>query len=215
MLCLKVHMKRFMTILLSLGLCACAGYPYPVQDAGDGVYYAASPPDYQYVSGYGYGNYFYTPYYYPYYFSLWSSPLIEAHYYGWRGPMPYPYWPTHRHYPMPVAYSAGDPRPAGLEDLYRTYTPPLRQPTTFRVVEQNGGMKADWRDSMRPAVSQQRQLMRNQSLKSSRNNPGRVSPSYKSMNPGQVSRPRPARAAPARSRPSPPGSPAPRKTHKQ
>lgn len=210
-------MKRFLTILLSLGLSACAGYPYPVQDAGDGVYYAASPPDYQYVSGYGYGsyNYFYTPYYYPYYFSLWSSPLIEAHYYGWRGPMLYPYWPSYRYYPAPVASFAGNQGPVGLEGFYRRYTPPLRQPTSVTVLDQTGGMKADWRDTMRPAVSRQRQLMRNQSPKYSRNNPGGISPSFGSANRGQASRPRPARATPARSRPSPPGTAAPRNTHKQ
>jgi hypothetical protein len=208
-------MKRYMTILLSLVLCACAGYPYPVQDAGDGVYYAASPPDYQYVSGYGSYNYFYTPYYYPYYFSLWSSPLIEAHYYGWRGPMRYPYWPSYRHYQTPVTSFAGDQGPVNLENLYRAYTPPLRQPASVRVLDQQGGMKADWRDTMRPAVSNQRQFMRNQSPKNSRNNPARTSPSFGSANQGQVSRPRPARATPARSRPSPPASAAPRRTHKQ
>lgn len=65
-------MKRIAALLLAALLAGCA-YTYPVVDAGDGIYYAESPPDYTWVDvGWGYYDPFmypwwYTSYYYPYY----------------------------------------------------------------------------------------------------------------------------------------------------
>ncbi len=91
---------------------ACASYNYPVYDAGDGVYYASSPPTYTFVDPYP-GFSYYSPYFYPYYFSVWYSPWYR-HHYGWYSP------PHHRcpPYRMPHAahYAGVSPDPGQLPD---------------------------------------------------------------------------------------------------
>ena len=199
-------------LLLAL-LCGCASYPYPVQDAGDGVYYAAGPPDYQYVSGYAgpypyYGPYsYYSPYFYPYFFSVWTSPLIEAHYAGWRGPMIYPYWPRH-----PVAYGylpvkAGTVAPVELGDLYRNTAPSVRLPA-------NPDMRrlVDRADVMRPGNAYSSRPLPSKAAIFNRRN----SPSYPPVTgSGPSSRMPSPKASITRPRPSSPGSPAPRPVRKQ
>ncbi len=95
-------MRALIAVLLLVLVSACASYNYPVYDAGDGVYYAASPPTYTIVDPYP-GFSYYSPYFYPYYFSVWYSPWYR-HHYGW-------YRPSHRWCPpyrMPhAAHYAG------------------------------------------------------------------------------------------------------------
>lgn len=119
-------MKRFFALLLLALLTGCAGYSYPVQDGGDGVYYASSPPNVTYVNvpyspaylyAMPYGVH-YSPYFYPYYFSVSTSPLIERHYHS-----PH-YWAWNRPYYLPPSsrplYDPNTRDAAGLAALYST-----------------------------------------------------------------------------------------------
>ena len=77
--------KRIPAIFIFTLLAACS--TYEVKDAGDGVYYAESPPEYSYVysSGYGFGwPYWYGSYYYPFYSSCWYAPYVSS-YCAWQG----------------------------------------------------------------------------------------------------------------------------------
>lgn len=128
-------MKNFSFTILLVLLSACTSYSYPVQDAGDGVYYAASPPNITYVNGYSNFNYYYSPYFYPYYFSVWHSPLIDQHYYGWHTPY-YPYrtaWVA-----QDLHLSALDARSTapGLDQIYKGTMPAIRplEPIDLRSV---------------------------------------------------------------------------------
>ena len=47
---LKFMKKQVLAILAGALLAGCASLNYPLEDAGDGVYYAESPPDYVYVN---------------------------------------------------------------------------------------------------------------------------------------------------------------------
>jgi hypothetical protein len=78
-------MRYALIIIIALSLAACSGYPYKVKDAGDGVYYAESPPEYTWVDGYWWPRYG-GPYLYPYYGSHWISPVWSHHGYGYRPP---------------------------------------------------------------------------------------------------------------------------------
>lgn len=100
-------MRVMFAIMLVALLSGCAGYSYPVQDGGNGVYFAQSPPQYTYVNTRPYGPYYfnpvpswlyYSPYQYPNYFAVWSSPLIYDHYRGY-GPPRY----ARSLYPEPVS----------------------------------------------------------------------------------------------------------------
>ena len=76
--------KRIPAVLILSLLTACS--TYEVKDAGDGVYYAESPPEYSYVysSGYGFGwPYWYGPTYYPFY-GPWAH--YPFHNCRWQGP---------------------------------------------------------------------------------------------------------------------------------
>jgi hypothetical protein len=42
-------LKQAITVLAALSLAGCMSYSYPIRDAGDGVYFAASAPQYVYV----------------------------------------------------------------------------------------------------------------------------------------------------------------------
>lgn len=114
--------KLFCLLVLAL-LSGCASYSYPVQDAGDGVYYAAAPPDYTYVyvpysPAYFYAmpySMYYSPYFYPHYFAVWSSPLIEQHF---TSP---DYWVRNRPYTLPPSgqpYRNLGQGPTGLGAIY-------------------------------------------------------------------------------------------------
>lgn len=71
-------MKRLLVTFLFLSLGACSSYS--VRDAGDGVYYAESPPSYVYVDGWvGFG--YAGPYAWSWYHPVWYSPLAGGHYY--------------------------------------------------------------------------------------------------------------------------------------
>ena len=116
-------MIKLLGFLVAALLSACASYPYPVQDAGDGVYYAASPPNYTYIyvpysPAYLYAmpySMHYSPYFYPHYFAVWSSPLIEQHF---QSPH---YWAWNRPYTLPPsdrAHRGVGQGPAGLAALY-------------------------------------------------------------------------------------------------
>lgn len=107
--------KPLIALLGALLLAGCATWNYPVEDAGEGVYYADSPPDYVYVDyGFSWGSMypwigppylypmtFYSPYYYP--GSLWYRQPFgmygywSMNHYGWHRPPPLtPYRPpTH------------------------------------------------------------------------------------------------------------------------
>jgi hypothetical protein len=70
-----------LTFILTF-LTACS--TYQIKDAGEGVYYAESPPEYSYVYGHGYGwPSWYGSYYYPFYSSCGYAPYISP-YCGWR-----------------------------------------------------------------------------------------------------------------------------------
>ena len=118
-------MKRLLGLLSLALLTACAGYSYPVQDGGDGVYYAASPPNVTYVNvpysparfyAMPYWTY-HSPYFYPYYFSI-AAPSIEPYY---ASPN---YWARNRPYYLPP--SSRSPNEVGgmeanaLSALYST-----------------------------------------------------------------------------------------------
>jgi len=83
-------MRAVIAVILLALLSGCASYNYPVQDGGDGVYYASSPANYTYVDTYG-GFSYYSPYFYPYYFSVWNSPWYNPRY-GYAGYWPSYYW---------------------------------------------------------------------------------------------------------------------------
>lgn len=76
-------MKRLYTILLSILLAASVACSYPIKDAGDGVYYASSPPIYTYVDGY-FGFPYYGPYSWAWYHPVWYSPYNCNHYSWYR-----------------------------------------------------------------------------------------------------------------------------------
>ncbi|MEE4218733.1 MAG: hypothetical protein V2I48_14050 [Xanthomonadales bacterium] len=84
-------MKRLPSILMSILAAAIAGCSYPIKDAGDGVYYASSPPIYTYVDGY-FGFPYYGPYSWSWYHPTWYAPIYCDHYswyrprYHWGGP---------------------------------------------------------------------------------------------------------------------------------
>lgn len=75
-------MRKIAATFILIFLAACS--TYQVRDAGDGVYYAESPPEYSYVYSHGYGwPSWYSSYYYPFYSSCWYAPYISP-YCGWR-----------------------------------------------------------------------------------------------------------------------------------
>lgn len=76
-------MKRLPTILVSVLLAASVACSYPIKDAGDGVYYASSPPIYTYVNGY-FGFPYYGPYSWAWYHPVWYSPYNCNHYSWYR-----------------------------------------------------------------------------------------------------------------------------------
>lgn len=86
-----IVMKRLASILLCILAAAIAGCSYPIKDAGDGVYYASSPPIYTYVDGY-FGFPYYGPYSWSWYHPTWYAPIYCDHYswyrprYHWGGP---------------------------------------------------------------------------------------------------------------------------------
>ena len=73
-------MNRVFTIFLLLFLAGCA--TYDVKDAGDGVYYAESPPVYTYVDAW---PMWYGGFYYPSYASCWYAPYVSR-YCAWHRP---------------------------------------------------------------------------------------------------------------------------------
>lgn len=76
-------MKRIPAILILSLLTACS--TYEVKDAGDGVYYAESPPEYRYVYSSGW-PFWHSAYYYPVYSSCWYAPYISRSCYWWGTP---------------------------------------------------------------------------------------------------------------------------------
>lgn len=86
-----IVMKRLPSILMCILATAIAGCSYPIKDAGDGVYYASSPPIYTYVDGY-FGFPYYGPYSWSWYHPIWYAPIYCDHYswyrprYHWGGP---------------------------------------------------------------------------------------------------------------------------------
>ena len=119
-------MKRLLGLLSLALLTACAGYSYPVQDGGDGVYYAASPPNVTYVKvpysparfyAMPYWTY-YSPYFYPHYFSIATAPSIEPYYRSSN------YWARNRPYYLPPSSrslnEAGSMEANALSALYST-----------------------------------------------------------------------------------------------
>jgi hypothetical protein len=100
--------KTLFAILCVILLAGCGSYGYPVKEAGDRVYYAASPPEYIYVNDYRSFSYF-SPYFYPHYFSLWYSPLIDYSYVWQASPRYWSSWNAFGHFawPMPPHYVQG------------------------------------------------------------------------------------------------------------
>lgn len=86
-------MNRILAIIILTLLAACS--TYEVKDAGDGVYYAESPPEYSYVYSYGLPSW-YSGFYYPYYSSCWYAPYISP-YCGWYRP----HYPRYAYAPQP------------------------------------------------------------------------------------------------------------------
>lgn len=76
-------MKRLPAILSCILFAGIAGCSYPIKDAGDGVYYASSPPIYTYVDGY-FGFPYYGPYSWAWYHPVWYSPYNCNHYSWYR-----------------------------------------------------------------------------------------------------------------------------------
>lgn len=75
-------MKWFTTIIILALVAGCS--TYDVKDAGDGVYYAESPPEYTYVDSYRWPSWYGGFYYYPFYSSCMYAPYLN-HMCGWRG----------------------------------------------------------------------------------------------------------------------------------
>ena len=113
-------MKRIAALALATLLAGCA-YTYPVKEAGDGVYYAESPPEYTYID-----SYFYDPFLYPYWYATFYHPsypwLYDEYRYPYSAKSPYrspsevrpgrpaPSVPlVYRDYPMTAAGYAGHP----------------------------------------------------------------------------------------------------------
>jgi hypothetical protein len=134
---LKTMKKHLLSMLGALLLAGCATWNQPLEEAGDGVYYAESPPDYVYVGSglsyswaypwigppYLYPMTFYSPYLY--FGSRWHYPPfgIPDYWamspYAWHGPA------AHAYYGMPV-HGAPNVRPggagrAGREPVYGRY----------------------------------------------------------------------------------------------
>ena len=84
-------MKRIPALLIISLLAACS--TYEVKDAGDGVYYAESPPEYSYVYNYSWPSW-YSRTYYPFYSTCWYGGHYSRHC-GWHGPpyLRYSYYP--------------------------------------------------------------------------------------------------------------------------
>jgi len=96
---LKPMVKHAAVILSTFLLAACATYGYPLRDAGDGVYFAASPPERVYVDypAFAWGG---PPYLYPaagfgfsYAYSPWYGPGFGMHGFSdhrWHAPYRWP-----------------------------------------------------------------------------------------------------------------------------
>jgi len=109
-------MKRIAALLLTALLTGCA-YTYPVVDAGDGVYYAESPPDYTWVDV---GWRYYDPFMSPWWYASYYDP-----YYLWRHDRyRYPY-PVQVPYRPPPVVRSGRPAPT-VPLVYRDHLAMMR-----------------------------------------------------------------------------------------
>ena len=80
---LMTMMKGIPALLIITLLTACANYQ--VKDAGDGVYYAESPPEYTYVNAYGFGwTNWYGSFYSPFHTTCWHTGYVSR-YCHWQG----------------------------------------------------------------------------------------------------------------------------------
>ena len=125
-------MKRIAALILASLLAGCA-YTYPVTDAGEGVYYAESPPDYTWV---GTGAWYYDPFMYRYWYSSLYHPYDPWYYDRLRHP-----------HPVQVPYRApsvvGPERPAlSVPLVYRDHPTMMRDDLRVLYGTQAYGGKA-------------------------------------------------------------------------
>lgn len=113
--------NRIPAVLVFIFLTACS--TYEVKDAGDGVYYAESPPEYTYVDGYVFGrSFWHSSYYYsPFWSSCWHTPYA-GYYCHWPGA------PFIRHEHIARDFAMDNKYPVAGTGKYRYPTRPAVMP---------------------------------------------------------------------------------------
>ena len=129
---LKSMKKQMLAALGALFLAGCASWNYPMEDAGEGIYYAESPPDYVYVgTGLSYGPWYPwigPPYLYPMTFhspyhylgSRWYHPPFGTIDYWYTSPLRLSHAPTIAPYRVPDPDTALA-RKGGVTPGYRKF----------------------------------------------------------------------------------------------
>ena len=135
-------MKRIAALILTALLAGCA-YTYPVTNAGDGVYYAESPPDYIWV---GTASGYYDPFMYRYWYTSFYHPYDPWLYDRLRHP-----YPVQVPYRAPSVVRPGRQLPS-VPLVYRDHPTMMRQDLRgyYQAQASNGKAQRLSRDSTKP-----------------------------------------------------------------
>lgn len=191
--------KHKAIVLAALVAALCSACALPVRDAGDGVYYAESPPDYVYAD--------YGPF-------SWS-------FYSWMGPMypypPYASWYTYGSRWFHPPYGIPDWWAVSAYDWHAPRVYPAVPSATRGPAYADGGKlrgvppRARYANAYPSSPAAKSGKVRTEPARSAAPKPSvRAAPSSRAMGASQAPRSRPARASRPMPAPKPMRIPAPR-----